>query len=270
MPCEIKKFGGTVYGVKACHEKIILECERKRSRKHSKKSHRKPRCCDDEWCCESPNSKFGGDCKVSCFKTSKKHKSCEPQCPPVPCDLDVRKTLLEYCVVSGSETGAPDVTVYNYEIVLSNKSCKRLDNLSVMDSFFCLKLNADPALSEIDPNLTEVSSDNVCVKVNNFAKIVSTGGELVECGSSVPPCSVVRLCLRVGVKHVRVGTDGTVFPCESTPAQFGLSCNTATVKGVLAHVDRCGCVTKVECFLPLIVKADSCLPCPVQCPEDQA
>jgi hypothetical protein len=287
MPCEITKSGGSVFGLKCHDKKIVLECKKGKcddklkchvkkgkhgweeaswdgkswkSRSGSWKSrsgshkHKKHGCCEKKKsfkCCKKSSSK-------KCHSGKKKCKT--------TCDINVKKTLLELCTIS--ETGTcQGVTVFNYEIVIVNKSCKRLDNLSLIDSFFCLKLNTDPALSEIDPNLTEVSSDNSSVIVNDFARIVATGGELVDCKSNVAPCSVVRLCLRVGVKHCRIGADGTVFPCDFTPAQFGLSCNTVTLKGTLSHVDRCGCVTRSECFFPLVVKADSCLACPLPCPE---
>lgn len=163
-------------------------------------------------------------------------KSCDSQKCNVSCDdgIEVKKKLLNLARTGGTFAAT-------YDIVIINKTCDNLCNLSVIDSFSGFK-HRDENNTEIflEYSNAEAQCDDECIKVLPIEQIVANKGQLVDvCKSTVPARSICRIVLRIvgePIVLLSTATDG-----ETRPRFDLLLCNSVVVKGCLASKAKCGC-----------------------------
>ena len=231
---------------------------------------------DDDWTCPKykkeqykKDSYKKDSYKRVCKKDSYKKVACDKKYKKTPCDqkdkyekycneadICLSKKLIDLC-----QTDTGDIhNIATYEIIIINKTCKTICNLSLEDSFAGYKLSTNALASEINPDFTFVRPINYpSVTPYTFDQIVANNGNLVDpCKSWVGPCDTVRIILRIAYKGYKSDNTGTTT-VECDPQVHTLFfCNTLTLRGKLVKADKCGCEIEEECFVPITVETTIC------------
>ena len=199
------------------------------------------------------------DCQPKCEKKCNKEKKC---CEEIP-EITAEKNLLNLSyLIEGSGISGPDVSA-TYEIVIFNRSCHDICNLSIDDTFCGLLPNdftPDGEFGgELRPYFTGVDASTLYPTVvpNTFDQIVATKGQILAAGSYVPAFSIVSILIRItgrGFLMPVTPNGGVQITGSQTPNVSMCLQNTAIIKGDIKKRKSCGCHVCVPIF-PLYVKS---------------
>lgn len=298
MPSEIYRYNGSVCGIEKYDKSNYKNescscnsCNKSYSYLGYQKSSGYDNKCDCK--CKKDDNCNGYDgynknkcCVNNCVTQSKCcitvccPKKCDPCCPSkkdkrqcndVSCDIIVEKKVLDVCLTRiGTGQNQEDLVIITFEIFITNRTCKKLCNLLLEDSFIGRKLSTNLAESEVHPDYTFVKSFCDTVIPHTFDQFVSTNGELVDpCRSWIGPCSHCRLIFRIALRKRYLDNRNVNFAhCVDTvalaniPIEMPLSllwiCNTLTLSGKLVETDICGCPISEECFIPITIEGKLC------------
>lgn len=185
-------------------------------------------------------SKNCAPCGVKPIPCGGKTVSC---CAPKPCpakccvsgNVCVEKNLLTIAKVPLVDPTYSSLVLV-YEIVLTNKGCSKIANLSLVDTFSGLLNSTVLALTvtatTCDDNLT----------INSVPDILVCGSILESCKSYLPPCTTSRVILTLTI----AAQAGSVVVNQIL--------NTITLNGFVEHMNECGWV-KGEKMEPVSVKS---------------
>jgi hypothetical protein len=173
--------------------------------------------------------------------------------------ITAEKNLLHLSYIGSGTTSRTDVTA-TYEIVIFNRSCYDLRNVSIVDSLLGLRGDVDPMEGELRPYFTGVfiATPQQTLFPNTFNQIINGGNELLAAGSYVPARSVATLQVRItGRGFFEATPPGTGIPVPGANNVSDISMavqNTAVIRGDLIKNKLCGCRSSVPIF-PIYVKS---------------
>lgn len=175
-------------------------------------------------------------------------KHCTPcnkpvACPPKPCpakccvagSVCVEKNLLTIAKVPLVDPTFSSLVLV-YEIVLTNKGCSNIANLSLVDTFAGL-LNS----TVLSLTVTATTCNDNLV-INAVPDILVCGSILDSTRSSLPPCSTSRVILTLTIE------------AQAGSVVINQVLNTITLNGSVEYMNECGWV-KGEKMEPISVKS---------------
>lgn len=143
-----------------------------------------------------------------------------------------------------------------YEIVIYNRSCHEIRDVSIRDTMLGL-ISTDftgDNDGETRPFYTSIIAYSPTLVPNSFNQIATAGGELLGAGSTVPARSLVTLQIRITGAGYLITTPPTGGapndPSVNSPDgnDVGMAIqNTAMIRGNVCKGKACGC----KCYIPL-------------------
>ncbi len=217
-------------------------------------------------------------CACKCDPCKSGHKKCAKPCADPCAKLEIKecqtdfgvcaeKNLLNLSFLTDArqqQISSPDISA-TYEIVITNKTCNKLTNLSIIDTLLGLQgndLNQEGTFGgELRPYFTnvDVSTCDDTITPLAFEDIVDQNGQLVDTSKSyVPACSVCVITVRITGRGFLLAQDPEEGEQIPFVGQRNISMcvqNTAIVKGTLEVVDQCTCCTTEHPIFPIHVKS---------------
>lgn len=201
-------------------------------------------------------------CKCGAYGLHECAKPCAKPCVKPCAKLNVEQCQTDYgvCVEKNLLNLAynnclTDSVSGTYEIVITNKSCNKLTNLSIVDTFFGFRVpSEEQSGSELNPEFTNVQvlSCDESITPLSFDDIIKNNGQLLNTNKSyIPACSICVITVRI------TGT-GLLLSNEANKSISITSLcvqNTSVVKGTLEVVDPCTCCITEHPIFPIHVKS---------------
>jgi len=200
-------------------------------------------------------------------KASRCHEHHEIRCHGDCKEITAEKNLLNISYLTeGSGISGPDMSA-TYEIIIFNRSPFKFTNVSIVDTFLGLYPNIFGPTGtfggELRPYFTNVSAEPSDPNMipNTFDQIVANNGNLVACGSFIPPHSVASIIVRITGRGFLLptppsstGGPANQIPFEGVP-KFSMDVqNTALISGKITKKLPCHCHVCAPIF-PIYVKS---------------
>lgn len=163
--------------------------------------------------------------------------------------IDVEKNIISVIKVPlDTQTGTSSLII-NYEIIINNKSPRKIINLKVSDSLWGIGLTGS------DEVVLTVTAESCCstIVTNSGDTIISSCGELVDSTESyVDGCSVCTILLTLALRPIerRLGTPDLYI-------NIPYVLNTVTISGKLEPIKPYNACKIGSSFIPIFAKTVS-------------